>query len=276
MKGKLHRRNKLHIYNNITAATIAAIFIVSIIISFRIYTNTDFSHYSNDARILVSEQKNELEQGIYEKGQYPYLVFDLTGTVLYCTPEFGYQPGEAVNVQELLQYDKSFAGKYPDQVKESFVLQRDNVTWGFAVFLLPESKVYRNTNKALAAYIFLPLLIGFLISMVLLLIRTLYFNHRVIGPLREIAASARAIISGNYNLEVLRTYWKRADDNEVGELSYAFELMRDELKQKQIREEELKKSQQELISCISHDLKTPISTIKAYGSSIRLFQKQTC
>ena len=45
--------------------------------------------------------------------------------------------------------------------------------------------------------------------------------------------------------------------------------MRDELKSKQIKEEMLKKSQQELISCISHDLKTPISTIKAYSEGLR-------
>ena len=45
--------------------------------------------------------------------------------------------------------------------------------------------------------------------------------------------------------------------------------MRDEIKEKQIREEQMKKSQQELISCISHDLKTPISTIKAYAEGMR-------
>jgi signal transduction histidine kinase len=45
--------------------------------------------------------------------------------------------------------------------------------------------------------------------------------------------------------------------------------MRDELKSKQIMEEALKRSQKELISCISHDLKTPISTIKAYSEGLR-------
>jgi signal transduction histidine kinase len=70
-------------------------------------------------------------------------------------------------------------------------------------------------------------------------------------------------------LEVIRTYEKVIGENEIGDLTYSFELMRDELKSKQLREEKLKKSQQELISCISHDLKTPISTIKAYSEGLR-------
>ncbi len=88
-------------------------------------------------------------------------------------------------------------------------------------------------------------------------------------PLREVCSSAKGIIAGNYDLEVVRTYERIIGDNEVADLTFSFELMRDELKEKQIREEKLKKSQQELISCISHDLKTPISTIKAYSEGIR-------
>lgn len=45
--------------------------------------------------------------------------------------------------------------------------------------------------------------------------------------------------------------------------------MRDEIKNKIIKEEKLKKSHQELISCISHDLKSPIATIRAYGEGLR-------
>lgn len=262
-------KNKLSIINIITAAIIVVVLLVSVSISYFTYMSLDFTSYDNEIRLLVAEQRNKIENGIYEKGNYPYIVFNLKGSVLYAEPPFIYKAGESVNVQEMLQFDKSFAHEFRNHVKESFVLQKSGETFGFAVFLIPEYEVFRNSNKSLAGYVFAPVIIGLIITILIIIIRTFYCNRRILQPLKEIAASAKGIIAGNYDLEVLRTYWKTVNENEVGDLTYAFELMRDELKAKQIREEQLKKSQQELISCISHDLKTPISTIRAYSEGLR-------
>lgn len=260
---------RLHRLNIATAAFIAAVLFVSFFISYLIFHSTDFNEYDNNARLSVKDQKNSIEGGSYEKGEYPYIVFDLAGKVIYADPEFDIASGKKINVQEMLQYDKSFANTHKNTNKEGFILQKDGITTGFVVFLMPKAEVYNNSYKSKAGYIFLPLAAGILLSLILLTMRSFYFSQRVLKPLREIRTSARAIIAGNYNIEVLRTYWRKANENEVGDLSYAFELMRDELKSKQIREEALKKSQKELISCISHDLKTPISTIKAYSEGLR-------
>jgi signal transduction histidine kinase len=262
-------KKKLQHLNILTAAFIVAVLFASLFISFFIFTSLDFNQYDNTIRLSVQEQKQSVENGIYTKGKYPYLVFDLAGKILYSDPEFNLNVGEDVNVQEMLQYDKSFAYLNKNSRKESFILQKDGVTNGFVVFLIPETEVITNANHSKIIPVFFPLALGILLSVILLLVRTVYCNNRVLKPLREISTSAKGIIAGNYNLEVLRTYWKNVNENEVGDLSYAFELMRDELKAKQIREEALKKSQKELISCISHDLKTPISTIKAYSEGLR-------
>jgi signal transduction histidine kinase len=134
---------------------------------------------------------------------------------------------------------------------------------------VPESSVVKDTLYTRAVWSFLPIITGVLISACILIIRTNYCNRSILKPINEICSSANAIIAGNYDLEVIRVYEKVIGKNEVGDLTYSFELMRDELKEKQIHEEKLKKSQQELISCISHDLKTPISTIKAYSEGLR-------
>lgn len=262
-------KNKVYIINIITAAIIVVVLLVSVTISYFTYMSLDFSSYDNEIRLLVAEQKNKIEDGVYEKNDYPYIIFDLKGTVLYADTPFTYKSGDIVNVQEMLQFDKSFAREFRNQVKESFVLQKNGETFGFAVFLIPEYEVFRNSNKSLAVYVFAPIIIGLITGILIIILRTVYCNHRILQPLKEITASAKGIIAGNYDLEVLRTYWKTVNENEVGDLGYAFELMRDELKARQIREEALKKSQQELISCISHDLKTPISTIKAYSEGLR-------
>ena len=262
-------KRKLHRLNIITAALIAAVLFVSLLISYLLYLSLDFNQYDNNIRLTVQEQKNQIEAGTYEKGDYPYLVFDLAGTVLYSDPQFAKVIGDEVYVQEMLQYDKSFATEHSDSIKESFVLQHKGVVDRFVVFLIPRSEVIYHTKGSLAVTVFLPLVLGVILSIILLLFRMIYFEQRILKPLKEISTSAKGIIAGNYDLEILRSYWKTANENEVGDLSYAFELMRDELKAKQFKEEVLKKSQKELISCISHDLKTPISTIKAYSEGLR-------
>lgn len=262
-------RDRLHKLNKITAALIAAVLFVSLSLSLVLYMSMDFNQYDNSIRLLVKQQLDRLEQGMYNRGAYPYIVFDLAGTVYYADPEFGLEKEDTVDVQELLQYDKSFAFRYKSSSKESFVLRRNGEVTGFCVFLVPKAAISFNSKKSNAAIIFGPVTAGVMVSVILLFIRSAYLNRRILRPLNEISTSAKGIIAGNYDLEVLRAHGKKLNEDEVGELSYSFELMRDELKARQIKEEALKKSQKELISCISHDLKTPISTIKAYSEGLR-------
>ncbi len=256
-------------YNILTAALIVVVLFVSFCFSLFSYSRLDFNLYDNDLRILLAGQKNDAERGIYGKGDFPCIVFDLEGKVLYSEEAFPYRIGEVLNIQEMLQFDKSFAAGNASDIKESFVLQQDGKTTGFAVFLVPIDRVVKNSGEKAALKAFLPIGLGIFAGLVILLIRTFYFNQCVLKPLKEISRSAKGMIAGDYDLEVIRTYEKKIGENEIGDLTYSFELMRDELKSKQLREEALKKSQQELISCISHDLKTPISTIKAYSEGLR-------
>lgn len=261
--------NRLYKGNILTAALIVVVLFVSASMGIYQFLHMDFNVYDNEIRLLVAKQKNDIEKGMYNKGEYPYIVFGLEGKVLYSEAPFGNQLGETVNPQEMLQFDKSFEANNSKDRKESFLLQKEGMTFGFVVFLIPKNKIMKETSLEKAAYIFMPLLIGIILAVIILIIRTSYFNTCILKPLREISNSSKAIIRGNYDLEVIRTYEKDIGENEVGDLIFSFELMRDELKAKQIQEEVLKKSQQELISCISHDLKTPISTIKAYSEGLR-------
>lgn len=261
--------NKLYKWNIITAAVIVVVLFVSVTWTVLNFLSMDFKIYDNDIRLLVSNQRNEIEKGIYNKGEYPYIVFGLDGKILYNDTGLEDKKGDTINIQEMLQSDKSFSIYNKGKIKESFVLQRKGRTIGFTVFIIPEGEVVKGSNYSRVWRAFFPMFFAALISIFILLIRTVYCNKCILKPLKEISSSAKAIIAGNYNLEVLRTYEKEIGENEVGDLTFSFELMRDELKEKQIREESLKKSQQELISCISHDLKTPISTIKAYSEGLR-------
>ena len=261
--------NKLYKRNLITAAMIVVVIFVSTLMSIYKFINMDFKVYDNDIRLLVAKQKNQLENNIYNKGKYPYIVLGLEGEVLYNDTFFEVKTGDIINVQEMLQTDKSFRSMSSSEIKESFILQQEGKTFGFVVFLIPEKDINIEDISTRVWKVFCPSIFGIVTSIFIVLIRTMYLNRRILKPLGEIGSSAKEIIKGNYDLEVVRVYEKVIGENEVGDLIFSFELMRDELKEKQLREESLKKSQQELISCISHDLKTPISTIKAYSEGLR-------
>lgn len=86
----------------------------------------------------------------------------------------------------------------------------------------------------------------------------------IISPINKLQDAARNVKEGNLNFEL-----QPEKDDEMGQLMMAFEEMRMRLKDN--AEEKLKNDREskELISNISHDLKTPITAIKGYVEGIR-------
>ena len=75
---------------------------------------------------------------------------------------------------------------------------------------------------------------------------------------------ARDILYGNYE-----TSLPYDSSSEVGKLSHEMELLRDELHDSGIREKKLREDEKILLACISHDLKTPIATMRGCAEGIR-------
>ena len=83
-------------------------------------------------------------------------------------------------------------------------------------------------------------------------------------PLGKLRRAAEQIEAGNldYQLEAMK-------NNEIGQVRNAFESMRLRLKQSINQSAQLELNRKELISNISHDLKTPITAIKGYVEGIQ-------
>lgn len=263
------RKNKIRQGNRIMTVIAAVIILLSASFCMMRYGKIDIRNYENQVRVLTSQHHMLVEQGEYEPWEYPYLVFDLAGQVLYADEEFHVAVGDKVNAQEELGMDESFGKSSKGMVKKSFVLEKDGEVNGFVVYLIPREALMGADYDRKIFWCVVPACIGVAMGVLLLAGRLAYCNSRVLEPIGEIATSAQQIIRGNYEYEFRRIFSHKVNADEIGELTYSFELMRDKLKAKQIREEELKKEQQEMISCISHDLKTPISTIKAYAEGMR-------
>ena len=96
------------------------------------------------------------------------------------------------------------------------------------------------------------------------MIMMVWIYGSIISPIHKLQEAAQNVEEGNLNFEI-----KPEKDDEMGRLMQAFEKMRIRLRDN--AEEKLKSDREskELISNISHDLKTPITAIKGYVEGIR-------
>lgn len=233
--------------------------------------------YYNQARLLTADKKKLLEkemksgefQGMMrDKEEIPAVVVDLEGKVLFSEKE-EYAPGDVVDINEIIQQDQSFFQKEEQTIKIAFSLKEQEKVCGFAVFWLDKTSLGEESPQKETAFLFLPVLLSMGIVFPVLSAFLYYTKKRIIEPVEEMVISTKAIVEGDYQVQVLKAESGRLLSNDIEKLSYHFELMRDELKEKAWREERLKRSQKELMTCISHDFKTPIAIIKAYGEGIR-------
>jgi histidine kinase len=93
---------------------------------------------------------------------------------------------------------------------------------------------------------------------------TYYMSRSIIKPIKQLTLSARNISEGDLEYSVATN-----KKDELGELSNTFEAMRLSLKQAKEDQSRYERNRQELIASISHDLSTPLTSIKGYVKGIQ-------
>ncbi|WP_026476531.1 sensor histidine kinase [Alkaliphilus transvaalensis] len=92
---------------------------------------------------------------------------------------------------------------------------------------------------------------------------TLLVSRSILKPLKVLEDAANQIKEGNLDFHI-----KGSSKDEIGQLSIAFEEMRLKLKESIGLQLEYERNRNELMSNISHDLKTPVTAIKGYVEGI--------
>ncbi len=103
------------------------------------------------------------------------------------------------------------------------------------------------------------LLIVGIIVLIIGLIVAYFISQKVTRGVQELSTSARRLAKGDYTAT-----FTNADYEELAELSATLNEMRDEVKKSS-------DFQKEILANVTHDLKTPITMIKAYASMIQDF-----
>ncbi len=113
---------------------------------------------------------------------------------------------------------------------------------------------------------FFPILFGICVLILVATngLLTTYVSKSIIKPIDRLKNAAKSIKDGNLNHAIIAE-----KNDEIGQLTQSFEEMRVRLNESFEIQKQYEENRKELIAHISHDLKTPITTIKGYIEGIR-------
>lgn len=102
------------------------------------------------------------------------------------------------------------------------------------------------------------ILVSILVQCIICIGYIIYLNYSVIRPFHRLKNFAQRVAGGNLDIPL-----DMDRQNIFGAFTESFDIMRSELKKARIAEAEANASKKELVAKLSHDIKTPVASIKA-------------
>ncbi len=190
-------------------------------------------------------------------------IVQLDGKIIFNSIEE--DPSQFISLKNDLHYDLFTSQQQPGIIKIAFpIVSKTNEQLGNAIFTIDKDVLFpmEQPSTSIFSILFLSGLICFLIIGLAIYI-TRKANKEILLPLNNLKKSTEEIVKGNYEQ---KTEYPRVD--EIGELYAVFDQMRLEIKNLTIQRGEQEQNQKKLISSISHEVRTPLTTIKAYLDAI--------
>ena len=195
-------------------------------------------------RLLVSLEEDwdsvssYKDKPIESDSSFDYSVIDTNGNVILYTRD------------DIAKSISSATSDY-DIIRD---IEVDGKVSGYLIVHNPKAELEKQTNMKIALFVMSLILLTVVVSA----LYYIYLKRRVLDPFKKLKGFAVRVAGGN-----LDTPLEMDKGNVFGPFTESFDIMREELKASREREEKAVKSRKELVAQLSHDIKTPVSSIKA-------------
>ena len=195
-------------------------------------------------RLLVSLEEDwdsvssYKDKPIESDSSFDYSVIDTNGNVILYTRD------------DIAKSISSATSDY-DIIRD---IEVDGKVSGYLIVHNPKAELEKQTNMKIALFVMSLILLTVVVSV----LYYIYLKRRVLDPFKKLKGFAVRVAGGN-----LDTPLEMDKGNVFGPFTESFDIMREELKASREREEKAVKSRKELVAQLSHDIKTPVSSIKA-------------
>lgn len=167
-----------------------------------------------------------------------YVVLDNTGNLIYKTKA---GLSESINT----------AITHRDTILD---IKNDGVVVG-KVIIYNDGEFLLQSQKQTAIII---LLVAIAVQCVICVLYAAYLRLTIVKPFRKLKGFAERVAGGNLDIPL-----EMDRSNLFGAFTESFDIMRSELKKARLAEAKANASKKELVAKLSHDIKTPVASIKA-------------
>jgi len=226
----------------------------------------------NNVLLYIEDHFTSLEQNLNLRNSLQEMsnsqdlditVVQLNGKIIFNSIEE--DPSQFISLKNDLHYDLFTSQQQPGIIIIAFpIISKTNEQLGNAIFTIDKDVLFPMEQPSTSIFSIL-FISGLLCSLIigLAIYITWKANKEILLPLNDLKKSTEEIVKGNYEQ---KTEYPRVD--EIGELYAVFDQMRLEIKNLTLQRDEQEQNQKKLISSISHEVRTPLTTIKAYLDAI--------
>ena len=204
--------------------------------------------------VVVNECRKSVEENFGDSSKYktllPYSVIDTTDVVLFKTTGTDTDSHLAIGEEDL-------SDSVNEAVKNNDTILDLTVNGETVGKILIYNQTLKRTEKA-KKDLMRVLVVFSALQLILIFSYYLYLQNTILKPFKELNDFAVRIAGGNLDIPL------DVDKKHVfGSFTEAFDLMRSELKKAQIAEKKANDEKKETIAKLSHDIKTPVASIKS-------------
>ncbi|WP_019155223.1 HAMP domain-containing sensor histidine kinase [Robertmurraya massiliosenegalensis] len=202
----------------------------------------------NDVVKTVEKNWGRVSEETFDNHNIKYLftIVDNSGNIIYQTPGIEYS-----SIHDSIINRDTFID-----------VKKNNEIVGKVIIPNNEQEIVHEMKHELI--IFISLIFG--IFMIISFLYILYIYRTLLKPFQQLQNFAANVARGNLDIPL-----NMDKNNYFGAFTESFDLLRVELEASRQREYESNRSKKELVATLSHDIKTPVASIKAV-SELMLMQ----